>query len=416
MTPPSGGGEEALIRAFDALGQHGHLAELVALTQGVTRRMVSTRRTTFNPEDAKAHAENPELKVSLGADAASIDAVAVLERGPADDDERAVACGLYAHAVVEDLLQEGPRDREVDNRLAADVLWLATHTPFDATALVDRALGEEAVTVWSAVADRVRRIDAHQLPELGRGEALVGCIALAASPSEDAQKLVTSLRSELHDLALLRVLSGAAASAGPGLAGPGEAAKTTAQLHGELVPAPRGWVVTTALALSGLLFVYHGVRALARLALAYRCPADIVLTAESVRVDSRVEMLGRTLRERSTVIGREGLVRAVRDVRYPRLGFYAGLLSLAVGTYIGVSTLIDGVRAASPSLLLVGLIVVAAGVGLDLLFSSIVPGAQGRCRVVFVPSKGPSVCVGSVDIASADGVLGTIAHARDDRG
>ena len=418
MTPQTGGDEDALIRAFEALGQHGHLAELVALTQSVVGGMLSAKRASFDPDaGTRAQAEEAKLdaeaaKVFFGASepgagssteavGSSIDAVAVLDRGPQNDEERALACALLAHAIAEELQGES-REMEADNRLANDVLWLATRTPFDATSLIDRALGDEAVTLWNAVADRVRRIDAHQLPELGRGEALVGCVALAASSSRDAQKLVASLRDELHDVALLHVL--APAGAGP-------AASALTRLQGELVPAPRGWVATTALALSGILFVFHGARLVARLALAYRCPAEIFLSPESVRIDSRVEMLGRILREKSTVIGRDSLVRAVRDVRYPRLGFYAGLLSLVIGTYIGVSTAIDGVRAASPSLLLVGLVLIAAGVGLDLLFSSIVPGSQGRCRVVFVPRKGPSLCVGSIDIASADGVLGAIARS-----
>ncbi|HWL87847.1 MAG TPA: hypothetical protein VNO21_18715, partial [Polyangiaceae bacterium] len=234
-------------------------------------------------------------------------------------------------------------------------------------------------------------------------EALLACIALASSSSAAAADLVSALLGELRDPAFLRALSVPVSlvAAAPGASG---------RLHGELVPAPRGWIATTALALSGILFVFHGVRLLARFALAYRCPAEVTLSADGVRVDSRVELLGRTLREKSTVIGREGLVRAVRDVRYPGIAFYAGLLSLAIGTYFGISTAVDGVRAASPSLLLVGLLLVAAGIGLDFLMSSIVPGTRGRCRIVFVPRRGPSLCVGSVDIESAEGALGTIAR------
>lgn len=366
--------------------------------------MASERRATFESDAATDRTE-------LDPSAAKTDfgnASDVLQRGPENDDERALACALFAHAIAEEL-QGGGRDVESDNRLADDILWLATHTPLDATPLLDRALGEEvAGTIWTAIADRVRRVDAYRLPELGRGEALVGCVALAFSSSETAARLVTSLGQELHDPALLRVLSPVAGNDTVPIV---PADGTPARLRGELVPAPHGLVATTAMALSGILFLIHGTRLLARLALAYRCPAEIVLSAESVRVDSRVEMLGRTLREKSTVIGREGLVRAVRDVRYPRVGFYAGLLALAVGTYIGVSTMIDGVRAASPSLFLVGLVLIAAGIGLDLLFSSLVPGAQGRCRVVLIPRRGPALCVGSVDIETADGALTAIAKS-----
>ena len=415
------GDGDALIRAFEALGQNGHLAELVARTRRVASDMVSARRATFAPGATDGTSEGGrdaggdtvrDYENKLDADAAKTpfgDAAAVIERGPENDGERALASALFAHTVAEASWGEV----DADNLLAADILWLATHTPFDATPLIDRALGDEADTVWSAVADRVRRIDAHRLPELGRGEALVGCVALAASASPAAERLASSLAQELHDPALVQVLSARAAAVTlrTSIAPTGATPEPAPRLRGELVPAPRGWIATTALALSGLLFVFHGVRLLARLALAYRCPAEVVLSPESIRVDSRVEMLGRTLREKSTVIGRDALVRAVREVRYPRLGFYAGLLSLAVGTYVGVSTAIDGVRAASPSLFLVGLVLIAVGIGLDLVFSSIVPGARGRCRVVFVPRRGPAVCVGSVDIDSADGALGAIARS-----
>jgi hypothetical protein len=116
-------------------------------------------------------------------------------------------------------------------------------------------------------------------------------------------------------------------------------------------------------------------------------------------------MLGRTLRERKVVIGREGLVRAAREVRYPRLPFYAGLLALVIGSYIGVATLVDGVRAASPSLLLTGLVIVAVGIALDFALGSIAPTARGHCRVVFVLRKGGSICITVGDVDSADAAL-----------
>lgn len=94
------------------------------------------------------------------------------------------------------------------------------------------------------------------------------------------------------------------------------------------------------------------------------------------------------------------------------MSFYAGLLALAVGSYVGVATLVDGVRAASPSLLLTGLVIVAAGIGLDFLLGSLAPGATGRVRVAFVPRKGPTVCIGNVDAKRADAALRKLSHAR----
>ena len=118
---------------------------------------------------------------------------------------------------------------------------------------------------------------------------------------------------------------------------------------GELVAPPRGPVALVLLGVTGLLAAAHLVRLLGRVALRYRRPAELTATAKGVTVKSRTELLGRTLRQREVVIPVERLLRATREVRYPRLGLYAGLFALAVGSYFGVSLLIDGVRTARPS-------------------------------------------------------------------
>src|SRR5262249_5726296 len=145
---------------------------------------------------------------------------------------------------------------------------------------------------------------------------------------------------------------------------------------------------------------------------AYRRPAEVSLSESGVRIRTRTEMLGRTLREREHVILRSGLVRVVRDVRFPRAAFYAGLLALSLGSYIGVRAFADGVRSASPSLLVVGLLIVAAGVGLDFVLGTVIPGSRGRCRVAFVPRTGPTLSVGDVDASRADDALSRFLARR----
>ena len=63
------------------------------------------------------------------------------------------------------------------------------------------------------------------------------------------------------------------------------------------------------------------------------------------------------------------------------------------------------VRAASPSLLLVGLVVVALGVAADFVLGSLLPGTRGRCRIAFVPKSGGALWLGDVDARRADEVL-----------
>jgi hypothetical protein len=106
---------------------------------------------------------------------------------------------------------------------------------------------------------------------------------------------------------------------------------------------------------------------------------------------------------------RGSLVQAAREVRYPRLAFYTGLLALAIGGYFGVATILDGIRAASPSLLLTGLLVVAAGVLLEVLFGSIEPATTGRCRVLLVPARGKRLCVAYLEPRRTDEALRAFA-------
>jgi hypothetical protein len=99
------------------------------------------------------------------------------------------------------------------------------------------------------------------------------------------------------------------------------------------------------------------------------------------------------------------LARAEREARFAGASLYAGLLALVVGSYVGVGTFVDGVRAASPALLGAGLIIAAAGLAIDFLLGRVAPSVSGRCRVVLAPRTGPKLCVGHVETARADALL-----------
>ncbi len=150
---------------------------------------------------------------------------------------------------------------------------------------------------------------------------------------------------------------------------------------------------------------------MARFALRYRRPAELVVTSKGLTLRSKTELLGRTLREQETQVPIEALLEATREVRYPRIGLYAGLVSLALGSYFGISLFIDGARAGSPELLGIGLLLVAVGVVLDYLLENVMSGSKGRCRVVIVPRKGPRRAIGDLDPARADAALARLARA-----
>ncbi|HEY4013665.1 MAG TPA: hypothetical protein VGM06_10020 [Polyangiaceae bacterium] len=389
---------DADVRAFDALIQHPRLADLTAIARSQMTAAAQTRRLERRADQVAKLAR----EMGLSHDEALTpfgNALDVLARGPEGEAERALASGLAGHV----LAMYPPKGPDDESRFASDLLWLADHTHFDATGLVDHALGDAAAPIWDAIADRVRRIDEGGLP--GRGEALIGAAALAASSAPVAARRAAALAAEARDRKLARVLRGG---------GPGSAKETA--IACEMAPAPRGAVATTLLALSGVLLAMHAARLFGRFALAYKRPAEIALTQDggdpALRVRWRVEMLGRTLRDRSVMIPRAGLLRAAREVRYPRPALHAGLLSLAIGSYLGLSTFVDGVRGASPSLLASGVGIVALGLALDFLLSTLWPGVRGRCRVVFVPRGGAPLCVGNITADRADAVLAVLARPR----
>jgi hypothetical protein len=390
---------DADARAYEALSKHPRLGVLATLTRSLMKTAAEARSGDV-PAGRVA-----DLATELGVthDEATTpfgNALDVLSRGPEDDAERALACALAAHAIA----NEPPKDRDEEDRLSGDLLWLATHTPLDATGLLDRALGEAATSVWDAVADRIRRADqAPAKAGVGRGERLVGAVALAASTSKGALRQAATLAGEVRDRKLARVLAQRGGEAGEG---------TLEPVSGELVSAPRGPLATSLLAVTGLLVLVPTVRLVGRLALGYRRPAVVSIADEGgIRVKSRTELLGRTLRDRDVLVPRAALQRATRDVRYPSLAMYAGLLALAVGSYLGVAAFVDGVRAASPSLLATGLAIVALGLGLDFVLGSLAPGVRGRCRVLFVSRDGVRLCVGGVAAKRADALLARLARS-----
>jgi hypothetical protein len=388
---------DADARAYDALSKHPRLAALATLT----RSLMKTATETRSGEAPAGRVADLATELGVTHDEAATpfgNALDVLSRGPEDDAERALACALAAQAIA----NEPPKGRDEEDRLSGDLLWLAIHTPLDATGLLDRALGEAATSLWDAVADRIRRADQDPAKAgVGRGERLVGAVALAGSTSKGALRQAATLAGEVRDRKLARVL-----------ARRGEDGEAVEPVPGELASAPRGPLGTGLLAVTGLLVLVPAVRLVARLALGYRRPAVISIADEGgVRVKSRTELLGRTLRDRDVLVPRAALQRATRDVRYPSLAMYAGLLALAVGSYLGVAAFVDGVRAASPSLLATGLAIVALGLGLDFVLSSLAPGVRGRCRVLFVSRDGVRLCVGGVEAKRADALLARLARS-----
>jgi hypothetical protein len=187
--------------------------------------------------------------------------------------------------------------------------------------------------------------------------------------------------------------------------------ESQAELQGELSPPPRGPLATAAMALSGFALVRAGLRLGGRFALAYRQPAALRLSIRGLEISHRTELLGRVLSDGETLIPLSNLSSITREVRFARLGLYAGLLALVVGTYVGMGLLVDGVRVpgGSPSLLGMGLVAIGAGIALDYGLSVALGAVSQKCRVVVVPVHGRPLCLAGLDPTAADLVLARVA-------
>jgi hypothetical protein len=391
VSPMVAAAEAHPLAAYELLARAHRLADLVSLTERVTGEAARARASSWSFRPRVVELAEAALLGRSDADTRFGNVRDVLATGGESASERALAAALYAHA-----LAEAPR-KEAPER-AREILWLAAHSAFDATPLLDRALGEDADAVWRAIAGEIKNGGGS------RAEAVVGCAALAGSGTHAARALSTELARGLQDPVLVRLLATSDA-----------ATPEEIRLEGEMLPAPRSRFATTLLALTGILLAVHVARLVAKLALAYRVPAEVSFTESGVRVKTRTEVLGRIVREREHVVLRSGLVRVVREVRFPRAAFYAGLLALALGSYVGVRAFADGVRSASPSLLLVGIVIVGLGIAADFVLGTLLPGSRGRCRIAFVPRSGPVLCIGDVDVRRADDALtrslGRAGHA-----
>jgi hypothetical protein len=377
------------------LAGHPRGNDLARLVHAVAFSCADERRTSL-PDGVKDAAS----RLGLSADDCETpfgNVLTTLERSPSEP------TGPAARVLLSTLLARGialspPEGAEAERRVLESLAWIAAHTPLDALMAVDAALGAGAEGLWREAAILVRGVDEGTSPLIGRAGALVVAAALGASGSTAARTGARALAVDARDPVLRALLHEARE--------PGAAAAA-----GELVPPPRGPVVLALMAVTGLLVILPLARVFGRLVLRYRCPAEMRVSQKGVTVLAKTELLGRTVRERETVIPVEGLARATREVKYARLAMYTGLFALALGSYLGLSLFVDGARAGSPELVGMGLLVVAVGVALDFALSNLAPTGGGRCRVVLVPRKGPTLALGRLDPALADSALERLGRA-----
>jgi len=379
---------------------HPHLEALASLVRASAIDASLARRADYaarerdgrGPAFGRGHV--PEGLTTEDADTPYGNVLSVLEQGAADEEQRALLGALLALSIK----HSPPADDESTHEFATQLVWLAAHTPCDALSALDAALGSHADPLWKAVAELLT--EPQLLPaDFGYTEALVAAASLRRSTSETAREQRSVAAAQVNDPALLALLLPRAEELG-------------SELLGEVQPPPRGPLLTTLLAVTLLLFLMQAVRLIGRYAFAYRRPAAIRLGPQGLELSQRIELMGRVLRDRATIVPLSNLSRVTREVKYARAGLYVGLSALTLGTYFGTGFFVDGVRVPGGSWPLLGLAVlfVVAGLCVDFVLSTGADALRGRCRVVVVPRRGPTVCVGSLDPQRADSLLSALAE------
>jgi hypothetical protein len=305
---------------------------------------------------------------------------------------------------------EPPDDAEEATRLAEALSWLSAHSYLDGLSWLDSELSsEDAERLWTALAGTIRAVDERGAPA-GRAEALAAASALAASKSESAQAIASALRRDLGD-PLLNAAFGSPVAAPAADSAASSSYTPSTSLRGKLVLPPLGPVALVLWCATGLIVLRYALRFVGNVLLRCKRPTEVRVAGNGVTVSAQLDVMGRTVRKKQTLIPLEGLARAEREVRYPRLPLYAGLIALALGSYVGVMLLTDAARAGSPQLLALGAVVFGVGVVCDLVFSSVWRSRPGRYVLVFVPRKGRVLAVETDDQHGADAALDRLASA-----
>jgi hypothetical protein len=389
---------ERTARAVAAdLARHPRADDLARLAQTATFSAFDERRTSLD-------AGLDEAAARLGLDEPTSDTpfgnvLRALRKGAGlTGPERDMLGALVARGVA----LAPPDPGEASARVAEALAWIGGHTAIDPLPFVDASLALTAEPLWAALVRLLERHDEGTQGGFDRPSAVVAASAIGRSDGSVAEQHRAALRVALRDPTLRRLVGASAET--PGVKSVAIAAEEGA--------APRSPALTVLLTVTFILPVVAVSRLFARLALRLRRPANVDISAEGVRVRSRTELLGRTILEHETFLPASGLMRARREVRYPRLATYAGIAALLLGSYVGLRLVIDGARSGSPELLGLGLGLLLAGLGVDYLLSIWPSRAPARCRVVFEPRKGRAVSLRDVDRELADRALQLLSTSR----
>jgi hypothetical protein len=394
--------EHEIERALEAVKACAAREKLAALAYDVLSRQAEGRALYAGAAMIKARAEEHHVE----RDDATTDAgnlVAILERGAESPLERALI-GAFAVAGLGDALakdaEQGDEKASAERvfRFVRHADWLEVSSEHTVVPFVDALLdASTAGRVWSemaqAIADDAAGRDGGRPRIRARNAARAS--ALASSSSDAAKE---ALRRVVRTSALDEPTRLFAST----LAGDGERelAVRSPAVEGHLGRVPRRGALEVVRWISGWALAVWALRALAFL-LGVRRRAEVRLAKGGLEVNTRVSLLGRTVRERDETWRLDSIQSAGRQVRYPAIHLLVGAIALSIGVLFGGLVLFDGARSGELVLFLLAAVLIVGGAGLDLALDVLVPASKGLVAVdLALPSR--SLRLTRVPVEDAD--------------
>jgi hypothetical protein len=186
----------------------------------------------------------------------------------------------------------------------------------------------------------------------------------------------------------------------------------SARISGHIVRR-LSWAPVRVLAVVSGLILIRGLLALvARFLLVFRRRATATVEGGTLTLEEEWSIFGRRVRRvrSSAPIGE--LAAARLENRRFYLHLLIGFGCLAIGVWVGIQWLVDGLRAGYPYLAAIGAGVLAAGVLIDLVLYLVVPEGPGRNRVVLAIGPWKTRLAG-VDAQEAERFLEAVKAAWD---
>lgn len=317
----------------------------------------------------------------------------VLDRGAQTPLEWSVLGAALALSVARQwpTLRNDDGPSESERELLSNVAWLAANTGCNSWTFLSLDATASEGPLWHHVEQCV--------DGFGVAEQLALAVGLMEGGSDAALQLKANWLERTGNPSLVSLL---------------ETSTTSEWLTGRVQRGPRAGWVWVLQAVSGYLVVKGVARLFARYVLWSRKEARVRVSPRGLEVISREHLLGRPFKDRRELIPLSELRAISRETRYRGVLLYVGLACLLVGSFLGTGLLLDGLRVpgTSPSLLTVGIGLLAVGVGLDFWLSRWATVVQGRGALRVQRQRGRAYLISELAPSGPEELVERVARLR----